>query len=186
MCIRDSSNTLPTIGIIGDGQLAMMMAEAYKALGGQTFVFGDSDSGPASGVADKVFVGSPSSVDDLTHFFKAVDVVTLENEFNDSAILNQASINSNTQLRPNPERFGLIEDKLSEKRFFQDAGVSLAQFFEVKNKEDLLNEVGYLKLAKGGYDGIGTYRVNNLEEATSMFEKIRSSGTVLFLSLIHI
>ena len=171
---------LPTIGIIGDGQLAMMMAEAYTALGGQTFVFGDSDKGPASSVADRVFVGSPSNVEDLTFFFDAVDVVTLENEFNDSGLLNQASINSGTQLRPNPERFGLIEDKLSEKRFFQEAGVNLANFFEIRSKDDLLDEVGYLKLAKGGYDGIGTYRVENLSEATAIFEKIQSSGTVLF------
>ena len=176
----NNSTKLPIVGIIGDGQLAMMMAEAYSKLGGQTFVFGESNDGPASGVADRVFVGSPSSVEDLTGFFRSVDVVTLENEFNDSSVLNQAAINSKTQLRPNPERFGLIEDKLSEKRFFQKIGVTLADFFEVKNEDDLVDELGYLKLAKGGYDGIGTYRVDNIKESKALFEKIRSSGTVLF------
>lgn len=178
--ITSADEKLPVVGIIGDGQLAMMMAEAYKKLGGQTFVFGGADDGPASAVADRTFVGSPSNVEDLKDFFKAVDIVTLENEFNDSTVLNQAAVNSGTQLRPNPERFGLIEDKLSEKRFFQEIGVSLAEFFEVKGKDDLVDQPGYLKLAKGGYDGIGTYRVDNIGEATAMFEKIQSSGVVLF------
>lgn len=171
---------LPIIGILGDGQLSMMMVQAYQALGGRAFVFGGSDDGPASQVADQVFVGKPESVADFQGFFNAVDIVTLENEFLDSQILSRVSASCETPVRPDPDRFGLIEDKLAEKRFFRDLGVSVAEFFEVKEQQELLDEAGYLKLAKGGYDGIGTYRVNNKREAVSVFDTIKSAGVVLF------
>ncbi len=176
----NQDQNLPVIGILGDGQLAMMMTEAYQALGGKVFVFGASKKGPASTVADKVVVGNENDAADLAAFFNLVDVVTLENEFNDSVVLSQACSQCDTPMLPDPNRFGLIEDKLSEKNFFRDLGINQAEFFEVKNESQLSDTVGYLKIAKGGYDGIGTYRVNNREEALTCYRKIKSSGTILF------
>lgn len=158
----------------------MMMAEAYKKLGGETHVFGETNQGPASFVADKIFVGDPSKLDDFITFFKTVDVVTLENEFYDSQLLIEASAQSNTAVLPNPNKFHLIEDKLSENLFFRGLGINIADFFEVKSEQDLIDEPGYLKLAKGGYDGIGTYRVSNKQQAIEIFNTIKSAGTVLF------
>lgn len=171
---------LPVVGILGDGQLAMMMAEAYQKLGGKTFVFASSQKQPACAVADEVLLGDANDPQALLDFFNAVDVVTLENEFNDSTLLSQASSASNTPMLPDPDRFGLIEDKLSEKRFFQNLGINQAEFFEVNNEDQLNDTAGYLKIAKGGYDGIGTYRVDNKEEALSRYRTIKSSGTILF------
>lgn len=176
----NSDDSLPIIGILGDGQLAMMMAQAYQRLGGKTYVLGNASDNPACEVADKVFIGNPEIFDEVEEFFKAVDVVTLENEFNDSSLLSYASFRCNTPVLPDPNKFGLIEDKLSEKRFFQELGIKLAEFFEVKSENDLVDAQGYLKIAKGGYDGVGTYRVNNKDEALSVYRKIKSSGTILF------
>ncbi len=175
-----TTEDLPVIGVLGDGQLAMMMIQAYQDLGGRAYVFGGSDDGPASTVADKVFIGDPSNLNELEDFFNAVDVVTLENEFNDSELLSAASSRCATPLLPDPKRFGLIEDKLSEKRFFQELGVSLAEFFEINSSDDLIDAPGYLKIAKGGYDGIGTYKVNNKADAIAIYDTIKSSGVILF------
>ena len=174
------SQGLPVVGILGDGQLAMMMAEAYQQLGGQTFVFASSENNPACGIADQVFLGDANDEQALAAFFNAVDVVTLENEFNDSTLLSRASSQCNTPMLPDPDRFGLIEDKLSEKKFFQNLGINQAEFFEVRSEDQLIDVAGYLKIAKGGYDGIGTYRVENREEALSRYRQIKSSGTILF------
>jgi 5-(carboxyamino)imidazole ribonucleotide synthase len=173
-------NSLPLIGILGDGQLAMMMTQAYQAMGGKTAVFAEHPDGPASRVADKLIIGSSSRIEDLIKFFNAVDIVTLENEFIDSKILIDAAAYSDTEVAPSPARYQLIEDKLSENLFFENLGINIADFFEVKSIDNLIEKPGYLKLAKGGYDGIGTYRVDNKQAATEMFEKIKDSGTVLF------
>lgn len=175
-----SSKSLPLIGILGDGQLSKMSIEAYHKIGGKAYAFGGSDQSPAGLVADKFVTGSAESLSDLTEFFKQVDVVTLENEFIDSNLLIQASQDSGIKVFPEPSRYQLIEDKLSEKRFFSESGTQVAKFFEVNEVSDLIDTPGYLKLAKGGYDGKGTYKVDSLAEAAEVFTKIRSAGAVLF------
>lgn len=179
-----TNNKLPIVGILGDGQLAMMMAEAYQKLGGKVFVLSGADGAPANTVADRVFIGDMNTFEGLEAFFQAVDIVTLENEFIDSRLLSDASERCSTPVFPDPKRFGLIEDKLLEKQFFKSLDIELAHFFEVKKESDLIDEPGYLKIAKGGYDGIGTYRVNTKEEAVSLYRKIQSSGVILFESAI--
>ncbi|MBX2849553.1 MAG: ATP-grasp domain-containing protein [Acidiferrobacterales bacterium] len=175
-----SNSTLPTIGILGDGQLAMMMAEAYQKLGGKVAVLGSSKDAPAYRTANRFVIGDTKSFECLTDFFASVDVVTLENEFIDSGLLIEVAEQSGTGLFPDPHRYGLIEDKLSENIFFDELGIPIAEYFEVRDQQDLLDQPGYLKLAKGGYDGIGTYKVNNRIEAADIFNKIKPSGIVLF------
>ena len=171
---------LPVVGILGAGQLSTMMTEAYQALGGQVCVFDESSESPAMRVADKSVLGKTTELSDLVSFFKQVDIVTLENEFIDSRLLIDAVQESGTCVYPDPKRYSLIEDKLSENHFFQNLGIAIADFFEVKNESDLIDQPGYLKLAKGGYDGIGTYKVENKAKAIDIFKTIKSSGVVLF------
>ena len=174
------SATLPVIGILGDGQLAKMSIEAYQAIGGRAYAFGASAASPAGLVADHFEVGSAEQLDDLVRFFKQVDVVTLENEFIDSQLLVQARDATQVPLYPEPERFQLVEDKLSEKQFFTRSGTQVADFFEVTDENDLVDGAGYLKLAKGGYDGKGTYKVDSREQAVDIYQTIRQAGVVLF------
>ena len=123
-----------------------------------------------------LFTGSAESLSDLTEFFKQVDVVTLENEFIDSNLLIQASQDSGIKVFPEPSRYQLIEDKLSEKRFFSESGTQVAKFFEVNEVSDLIDTPGYLKLAKGGYDGKGTYKVDSLAECGGSIYQNSLSG----------
>jgi len=165
---------------LNNQQLSTMMTEAYQALGGQVFVFDENAGSPAKRVADKFVLGKTTNLDDLVAFFKQVDVVTLENEFIDSRLLIDAAEQSSTRVFPDPKRYSLIEDKLSENHFFANLGIDIAEFFEVKDESDLIEQPGYLKLAKGGYDGIGTYKVENKTKAAEVFNTIKDSGVVLF------
>ena len=175
-----NNQELPLVGILGSGQLSTMMTEAYQKLGGKVYVFDENAASPASRVADKFVVGSPESLDDLLAFFKQVDVVTLENEFIDSQLLIDAAEQTSSKVYPDPSRYSLIEDKLSENQFFDNLGIKIAEYFEVTDVDDLIDQPGYLKLAKGGYDGIGTYKVDDKAQAEDVFNKIKSSGVVLF------
>jgi len=173
-------STLPTIGILGDGQLAMMMAEAYQKLGGKVAILAASNSAPAAQVADHVFIGQIEDATSTDEFFKAVDVVTLENEFNDAQLMVDLVEQHATEIYPEPAKFSLIEDKLSEKRYFESLDVPMAQYLEITEASQLPDVPGYLKLAKGGYDGIGTYRVAGRDESVPLFEEIKQAGTILF------
>lgn len=180
MSLPNNRTPMPTVGILGDGQLAMMMAQAYQALGGRVAIFGSNTDAPAHRFADNFFVGDFNSGEDLLTFFSSVDVVTLENEFVNSELLIATTEKTKTPVLPDPNRYRLIEDKLSENHFFQNLGIPIADFFEVSDPNNLPDAPGYLKLAKGGYDGIGTYRVADKVQAQTVFDKISASGTVLF------
>jgi len=140
------TSSLPIIGILGAGQLSTMMTQAYQTLGGQTYVFDDNPNSPASRVANEFVEGSTANLDDLVAFFHKVDIVTLENEFIDSALLIEAAEKAQTKVYPDPKRYSLVEDKLSENRFFDGLGIAIAEFFEVKTADDLIEQPGYLKL----------------------------------------
>lgn len=177
---QNQLTNLPIVGILGDGQLAMMMAQAYQKLGGRVCIMASSDSGPASFFADKVFVGDLADADTVAAFFGAVDVITLENEFNDAQTMQDLMDRHATPIYPDPSRFKLIEDKLSEKRFFESLDIDVADYVEVREASDIPDAEGFLKLAKNGYDGLGTYHVRDREQALQIFEKLKSVGTVLF------
>lgn len=175
-----NDNLIPTIGILGGGQLATMMTEAYQQLGGTVSIYCEAEDSPALAVADNYTIGNFSAAEQLLPFFKSVDIVTLENEFIDSQVLIDAMDSAGTPLFPDPRRYRQIEDKLSENQFFEKLAIPIADFFVVNDSSSLIDAPGYLKLAKGGYDGIGTYRVSDKVQATEVFERISASGTVIF------
>lgn len=178
--VISNNQALPVVGILGAGQLSTMMTEAYQQLGGRVFVFDENPEAPARRVADDFVVGKTDNLDQLIAFFERVDVVTLENEFIDSQLLIDAAQKTSTKVLPDPSRYSLIEDKLSENQFFDNLGIPIAEYFEVTQISDLIEQPGYLKLAKGGYDGIGTYKVDDKPQAEAVFNTIKSSGVVLF------
>lgn len=178
--IQQSNSNLPKVGILGGGQLAQMMSEAYMALGGQVAIYADSSDDPATHLAVDSMIGTRDDEAKLVTFFNGVDLVTLENEFFDAELLNRVAAQTNVDVLPDPKRYALIEDKLSENHFFKNLGIDVADFFVVNEIADLPDSAGYLKLAKGGYDGIGTQRVANKEEAITTFENFSKVGTVLF------
>ncbi len=175
-----STPNLPVIGILGDGQLSWMMTEAYQALGGAVHVLGPNSDTPAHSIANVSVVGDINDYNDLIRFFPNVDVVTIENEFIDSDLLMKVAEETEVSVRPEPDRYSLIENKLAESQFFHDAGVPVADFFKVDSERDLLDEPGFLKLSKGGYDGIGTCAVENLAEAKQVWSELRVKGDVVF------
>jgi len=175
-----TNTILPSVGILGGGQLATMMTEAYQQLGGSVSIFCDDQDAPALSVADSHMLGDANELEQLLPFFNSVDLVTLENEFISSQLLIDATSKTDVAVLPDPNRYRQIEDKLSENLFFQELGIPIAEFFVVSDASDLIDAPGYLKLTKGGYDGIGTYKVANKEAAITVFQRIESTGTVIF------
>src|SRR3954469_10049049 len=77
----------PTVGIIGGGQLAKMLGQAASQLGLQTVVLSEQPHCPAASSVTRVIQGGADEIDSLRHLAEACDLVTLENEFVDSTLL---------------------------------------------------------------------------------------------------
>lgn len=170
---------LPVVGILGDGQLAAMMAEAYQELGGVAAVFCGTHDAPAAVVAKRVMVADDAE-NSLENFFQSVDIMTLENEFHSARELLALQEKTGTPVLPDPSSYLKIEDKLSENKLYDALNIPVAEYWVVHTGEDLVDQPGYLKLTKGGYDGKGTYRVESRVEAEEIFARIQASGEVIF------
>lgn len=122
--------------------------------------------------------GSFESVDDMAAFAQTCNVLTLENEFIDSGILQQVQAKSGVPIYPSPKSFSLIENKLIEKKTFENAGIPVTPYALVESEQDL-NEFGekygwpyMLKSSKGGYDGYGNETAKDLESAKAGFDQL--------------
>lgn len=167
------------IGFLGAGQLARMSALQAFRFGQQVAVFSDRpEHEPVQFMTPHSYSGSFSDVYSMTEFAKKCDVITLENEFIDSAVLSELRERSGTPIYPSPESFALIENKRIEKETFENAGIPVTPYSVVKSKDDLLlfgEKYGWpylLKSSKGGYDGYGNKTVKNSKDAMQAFENL--------------
>ncbi|MEL7834841.1 5-(carboxyamino)imidazole ribonucleotide synthase [Fodinibius sp. Rm-B-1B1-1] len=167
------------LGFLGAGQLARMSGLQAFRYGIQIGVFSDRDENePVQFMTPHATTGSYDSVDDLTNFARNCDVLTLENEFIDSAILRAAQEQSGTNIFPSPDTFSLIENKLIEKQTFEDAGLAVTPYKLIEEESDLTTfgeKHGWpyvLKSSKGGYDGYGNETVSDIDEAIVAYENL--------------
>jgi len=168
-----------TIGFLGAGQLARMSALAAFRLGFKVVSFSNrSETEPLENVCAHHYKGSFENEEDMVQFAKKCDLITLENEFIDGNIFREVTRKSGTPLYPTTDTFALIENKFSEKKTFEKAGIDVAPYRMIANRQDLESfgdEHGWpfvLKSSKGGYDGYGNESVPNLEDAVSAFQKL--------------
>jgi 5-(carboxyamino)imidazole ribonucleotide synthase len=167
------------LGFLGAGQLARMSSiEAFR-FGIQVAVFSDrSENEPVQFMTPFSTSGSFDSIDDMVEFAKDCDVVTLENEFISSDILQQVQERSGTPIYPSPSSFAFIENKLIEKQTFENAGIPVTPYKLVKDEKDIEafgNKYGWpylLKSSKGGYDGYGNETVHDSSDAQEAFDKL--------------
>lgn len=156
----------------------MSSLEAFR-FGIQVAVFSDrTENEPVQFMTPFSASGSFDSIDDMVAFAKGCDVITLENEFISSEILAEVQEKSGTPIFPSPKSFALIENKLIEKKTFENAGIPVTPYKLVKSESDIENfgsEYGWpylLKSSKGGYDGYGNETVRDFESAKKAFDKL--------------
>lgn len=147
------------IGIIGSGQLGLMMILEGKRLGFEFNVIDSSLDGPASRIADRSF-----TYRDYREFVDNSDFVTYEFEHVDENTLNYAD--NEGKLRPGLEPVRLKRDRSLEKSFLRKHSLPVGPFEIAHNSEEAVSLAknygdAVIKSAHGGYDGKGQYFVRN-------------------------
>lgn len=170
-----SEQTFPlaTVGIVGAGQLGLMLCDAARRLGIATFVLADREDDPALRRADAGMVGDRMSATSLSGLSGASDVVTFEIEHADTTALAELESQGHI-VRPSAASLATIRDKWLQRRALEDARVpgprsllwdrgtqsdegSGASFEAGKlaNTSPPLDYPVVQKLRTGGYDGRG-------------------------------
>jgi 5-(carboxyamino)imidazole ribonucleotide synthase len=160
-----------SIGILGGGQLARMLALAAQPLGYRVIVLDPDANCSASSVCDAVIAAKFDDVNALTELAKRCDVVTLEFENVPEVGLNMPELQA--KMRPSREVLRTSRDRILEKSFLNSIGVPTAPWKAITSNQDLagLSFPGILKTATLGYDGKGQARVANQTELEAAFQQ---------------
>ncbi|MFC3717069.1 5-(carboxyamino)imidazole ribonucleotide synthase [Luteimonas soli] len=153
---------MTTVGILGGGQLARMLALAGAPLG-LRFLVMDTQPDACAGQFAPLLVGDYRDEDALAEFASKVDVATFD--FENVPAESAQWLSERVPVFPNPRALGLIQDRLAEKTLFRDAGVPVPEFADVTSREGLdaaIAAIGtpcILKTRRLGYDGKGQFRI---------------------------
>ncbi|MCC6644915.1 MAG: 5-(carboxyamino)imidazole ribonucleotide synthase [Polyangiaceae bacterium] len=163
MIARPSSSVTARVGILGGGQLGMMLAGSLYKLGADVALYDPDPHAPARRRYAHVTTAAWTDRAALARFFSEVDVVTYEFENVDATVITELA--GSIPFRPGLSVLTTTQDRLAEKRLCRAHGLPHARF-EAASCADELREVGrafglpfIVKTARGGYDGKGQARV---------------------------
>ncbi len=154
---------MKTIGILGGGQLARMLALAGVPLGVRALVLDQSSDACAGEVATLIEADYTDQAA-LAEFATLVDVVTFD--FENVPAESAQWLAQRVPVFPNPGALAVAQDRLSEKTLFHELGIATPRHAAVDNREDLdaaVASVGLpaiLKTRRLGYDGKGQARLH--------------------------
>ncbi len=170
---------MKVLGLIGGGQLGMMITEAAKKMQdhiSEVIVLDPTPNCPAAKVGAKQIVADFKDEKAIFELADKVDILTYEIESGNSEVLKQAE--SKTMINPSPETLRIIQDKFLQKSFLAQNKIPVTDFVEIKSLDDLkekIKQFGYpalLKARRDAYDGRGNYKIkshDDLEPAYSSF-----------------
>jgi len=172
-----------TIGILGGGQLARMLALAGARLGLKSHVYSPVVDDPAFDVCAARTVAAFENESALAAFAGAVDVVTYE--FENVPAATAGFLEARKPVRPNPKVLALTQDRLVEKQFVQGLGIETADFAEVADAGALARAVAkigrpsILKTRRFGYDGKGQIQLRDGADLAATFRALGGAPCIL-------
>ena len=174
------------LGIIGGGQLGMMLTEAAKKMPehiSKVIVLDPNQNCSASLVGAEQIIADFKDRDAIIELSKKVDIITYEIESGDSDVLK--SVENNSQVSPSPETLKIIQDKLLQKKFLMDNNIPVPEFVEVNDINELkigLEKFGFpalLKARRDAYDGKGNFKINSENEVEKAYDYFKGQKLML-------
>lgn len=162
------------LGILGGGQLGMMLAIVAKQFGYNVAILEPDPDCPAKRVADLVITSSYTDAIALKQLADLCAVVTTEFENVPAEAVRE--IAATTPVYPAANALLIAQNRIKEKTFFRSIGLSTAEFAVIKSVDDCINVdmnlfPAILKTTTLGYDGKGQVTVldkNELIEAYNL------------------
>ena len=158
------------LGIIGGGQLGMMITEAAQNLEevSKIIVLDPTENCPAAKVGAEQIVADFKDEDAIKKLSELSDIITYEIESGNSDVLKK--LETHTEINPSPDTLRIIQDKLLQKQFLKENDIAVAEFVKIENKNELIDVIDkmglpvLLKTRRDAYDGRGNYKINSKSE----------------------
>ncbi|MEM8922871.1 MAG: 5-(carboxyamino)imidazole ribonucleotide synthase [Actinomycetota bacterium] len=175
--MTDPKPPLATVGILGAGQLAMMLSSAAADIGVATTVFA-----PAPGldrpIGDEFVAGDLTDPEALLSFARSVDVITFETENIDIDAVD--AVAEHVAVAPPVRAVRIAQDRLAEKDFIASLGIGTAPYARIDDDHPpaaavaLVGAPAIIKTRRLGYDGKGQVRVTSTDEAEAAWSSVGS------------
>ena len=172
---------MKTIGVLGAGQLARMLALAGMPLGFKFLYVDPSHSSPASWLGEQI-VAPFEDATALQKLADSSDLITYEFENIPVSVVRKLA--QTRSVFPPPIALESSQDRLLEKQFFNQHGIETAPFYPVDDQPSLEQAIAALKLPlilktrRFGYDGKGQFLVKSLEDAITAFNQLGQKGII--------
>lgn len=160
-------------GILGGGQLGRMLLQAAANYPVETFVMENDPDCPAAHLCQHFITGDIRNFDDVYHFGKGLDVITIEIEsVNEDALTKLES--EGVRIYPKPSALRIIKNKILQKEFYKKQEIPTADFLVTPDMNALKSNTGFLpavhKLATGGFDGRGVQVIAGADDISKGFD----------------
>ncbi|WP_329405150.1 5-(carboxyamino)imidazole ribonucleotide synthase [Nocardia vinacea] len=175
---------MPTVTMIGGGQLARMTHQAAIALGQRLRVLAENPDDPAAQVSPEVVLGSHTDLAALRKAAVGSHALTFDHEHVPTEHL-EALVAEGVNVQPPPHALIFAQDKLAMRTKLSELGLPVPAFVPVTSAADAVrfgDEHDWrivLKAARGGYDGRGVWMPESAGEAETIVSDQLAHGVQL-------
>ena len=167
------------LGIIGGGQLGMMLTEAAQNMKeeiSKIIVLDPTENCPASKVGAEQIIADFKDKNAIKKLSELSDIITYEIESGDSDTLKK--LEEYTEISPSPGHPKNYSRQITTKAVFAKERHPCGRICKIENKEELgqmIDKMGLpllLKMRKDAYDGRGNYKINSksdIDDALDLF-----------------
>ncbi len=165
------------LGIIGGGQLGMMLTESAKNLPDEiskVIVLDPTKNCPAAQVGADQIIADFHDEKAIKELAQRSDLITYEIESGNSDALKK--LESTTPINPSPETLRIIQDKLLQKEFLSKNNIPVGDFVKIDSISDLENHAKHfgfpnvLKARRDSYDGRGNFLIKSENQIQTAYE----------------
>jgi 5-(carboxyamino)imidazole ribonucleotide synthase len=175
-----------TVGILGGGQLARMLALSGAPLG-LRFLVMDSAADACAGQFAPMVVGDYRDEAALAEFARRIDCATFD--FENVPAESAQWLAERVPVFPSPRALAVAQDRIAEKTLFNRVGIATPAFRDVPTRAALhaaLAEIGapsILKTRRLGYDGKGQFRLRSKDDADAAWAALGAQAATVGLVL---
>ncbi|TNJ33602.1 5-(carboxyamino)imidazole ribonucleotide synthase [Arenimonas terrae] len=173
---------MTTVGILGGGQLARMLALSGAPLGLRFLVLDSTPDACAAQFAPLLQADYRDQAG-LAEFASRVDVATFD--FENVPAESAQWLADRVPVFPSPRALAVAQDRLAEKSLFRELGIPVPEFAAIDSRAGLdaaLAKIGtpcILKTRRLGYDGKGQFRLKSPADADAAWDALGAqAGTV--------
>ena len=177
---------MTTVGILGGGQLARMLALSGAPLGLRFLVLDTTPDACAAQFAPLLQADYRDQVG-LAEFAARVDVATFD--FENVPAESAQWLADRIPVFPSPRALSVAQDRLAEKSLFRELGIPVPEFAAIDSRAGLdaaLAAIGtpcILKTRRLGYDGKGQFRLKSPADADAAWAALGAQADSVGLIL---